>query len=337
MNKELKGNLKLAGYLLVVGFVMTYFVCTSCRDISSKYLIVSLYNSSLWIFLWIGNASLSHILDKKISWVNFPVRRFWVGMVAMTIYTLLALLGIFEFFRIVFLFDLREDMRFVIISAVSITLVISLFMHGKTFLVNWKQAALDSERLKKENFKAQLDSLRSQVNPHFLFNSLNALSNLVYEDQEKAVKFIRQLSEVYRYVLDTRDREIIPLEEELKFMSSYIYLQQIRFGDKIEFKVSINGANTMVAPLALQMLVENAIKHNVISDQQHLSIELLANEHYLIIRNNLQTKKVLQEESPGYGLENIKRRYDFLSTQKVQIENDGKHFIVKLPLIPIIP
>jgi LytS/YehU family sensor histidine kinase len=207
-----------------------------------------------------------------------------------------------------------------------------MFMTGRTFLLSWRESAVEAERLKKENMEAQYNSLRSQVNPHFLFNSLNALTNLVYQDQDKAVKFIKQLSTVYRYVLNTRDKELVPLTEELEFLHSYLFLQQIRFGEKLKLQVELNGEG-FVAPLVLQMLVENAIKHNIIADEQPLTIRVYRENSLIVVENNLQKKSIPSEESIGAGLENIKRRYEFLSSVPVKVEAEGALFKVSVPVI----
>ncbi len=120
-------------------------------------------------------------------------------------------------------------------------------MHGRSFLNNWRQAEMNSIELQKESMRSQYDSLKNQVNPHFLFNSLNALTNLIYDDQDKAAKFVKQLSEVYRYVLETQNKEVVPLADELKFLNSYLFLQQIRFGDKLKLEIHVNPSNKQVA------------------------------------------------------------------------------------------
>ena len=191
--------------------------------------------------------------------------------------------------------------------------------------------------LEKESALSQYESLKNQVNPHFLFNSLNALTHLVYEDQDKAAKFIKQLSEVYRYVLDSRDKEVVSLEEELKFLDAYLFLQQIRFGDKLKVNVNFKGSTSSVAPLALQMLIENAIKHNVISEEEPLSIRLYMERSFLVVENDLHKKNILPDSSGGLGLQNIKRRYEFLSKEKVVVDEGEGKFIVKLPMLEMIP
>jgi LytS/YehU family sensor histidine kinase len=154
----------------------------------------------------------------------------------------------------------------------------------------------------------------------------------VYEDQDKAVKFIKQLSEVYRYVLDSREKEVVAIQEEAKFLSSYLFLQQIRFGDKLNLDVRLADARGFAAPLVLQMLVENAIKHNVISEDDPLAITIHVVDDVIVVTNNIQPKSVTMEESTGVGLDNIVKRYTFLTDRPVVIEHDDK-FTVKLPLL----
>ena len=180
------------------------------------------------------------------------------------------------------------------------------------------------------------ESLKNQVNPHFLFNSLNALTNLVYEDQDLAADFIRQLSKVYRYVLETRSKEVVSLETEMKFVESYLFLQHIRFDDKLRVEASVSGfENRLLPPLALQMLLENAIKHNTIAKDEPLTISIRVEEDMLVVKNNLQIKNIPTEESSGMGLANIKARYEFLSDKPVVVEKTESYFRVKLPLLSI--
>jgi LytS/YehU family sensor histidine kinase len=206
-------------------------------------------------------------------------------------------------------------------------------MHGRSFLSHWRAALVEKEMIQKESIVAKYESLKNQVNPHFLFNNLNALANIVYEDQEKAVKFIKQLADVYRYVLETRDQEVVPLKDELVFLRSYTNLQQIRFGDKLSIDISLPDQESYVAPLALQMLIENAIKHNVISEEDPLSIKVYQEDGYIVVKNNLQRKTVMGEPSSGVGLENIARRYELLSDKKMTAREEPDTFVVKIPVL----
>lgn len=312
---------------------MGWFIWRDCCEQISSLGWVILFTVSLWIALWLGNAFVSEWIDNIFSWHKDPVKRLIAGLVGMTIYTVGAVFGLIYTFHFAFGFDVGDQFYGTLYSTILITLVITMFMTGRAFLLNWRESAVEAERLKKENMESQFNSLRSQVNPHFLFNSLNALTNLVYQDQDKAVKFIKQLSTVYRYILSTRDKELVSLAEELEVLHSYLFLQQIRFGEKLKLHVDLNG-DGLVAPLALQMLVENAIKHNIIADEQPLTVRIYKDEAFVIVENNLQKKSIPTDESTGAGLENIKKRYSFLSAEAVRVEDNGHSFKVSVPIIP---
>ncbi len=320
----------------VGSFCLTYFTCVNCRVNPTNYAIVTLFSFGLWVSLWIGNDALTHFLNRKISWVDFPVKRLVIGLITTVAYTVLTVLAIMLMWEKVMNFNIGDYFMPVAFSLV-ITFLISLFMHGREFLLQWRKSVVHAAGLEKESALSQYESLKNQVNPHFLFNSLNALTHLVYEDQDKAAKFIKQLSEVYRYVLDSRNKEVVTLEEELKFLDAYLFLQRIRFGDKLNVNVNFNGSTSFVAPLALQMLIENAIKHNVISEEEPLNIRLYIEKSFLVVENDLHKKNILPDSSAGLGLQNIRRRYEFLSKEKVVVaEGEGK-FVVKLPMLEMLP
>lgn len=296
------------------------------------FILIASFSSSMWILLWLGNAMTSDYIDTKIEWTKEPIKRFIVGMLVMIVYTLTIVYALVWLFKEAFGLDVG-DIGIMLYTSLIITFVISLFMHSRGFLRSWRLAEVEAEKAKQESIKANYESLKNQVNPHFLFNSLNALTSLVYEDQDKAAKFIKQLSEVYRYVLDSRNKEVVSIAEELQFLDSYLFLQQIRFGDKLRIKNELKEHGGSLPPLALQMLVENAIKHNIVSHEQPLTIHLYESDRKLVVRNNLQTKNTLGEASSGVGLENIRKRYEFLSDEKVEVENDKETFAVKLPIL----
>jgi LytS/YehU family sensor histidine kinase len=171
------------------------------------------------------------------------------------------------------------------------------------------------------------------LNPHFLFNSLNTLSSLVHEDQAKSTEFIRKLSDVYRYVLDNRKKELVTLREEMEFIRAFTFLQGLRFQGMIDSRYHIDEAvlDMKIAPMTLQLLVENAVKHNVASRKMPLWIEILTIKKEIIVTNNLQPKE--EQAGTGVGLKNITSRYEFLSGRKVQIIQDEHLFKVIIPLI----
>jgi sensor histidine kinase YesM len=319
---------------IVGGIVLSFLTCPACFSSFRECAYDSMFSASIWLTLWMGNTFMAEYLDTKISWIDAPGKRLLVGITGTIVFSTVAVALLLLIWRPLLSFELRNEiMLSVIITSLVITFIISLIMHSRAFLINWKLSLINVEKFKRESVAAQYESLKSQVNPHFLFNSLNALTNLVYEDQNKAAKFIKQLSEVYRYVLDTREKEVVPLEEELKFLHSYIFLQEIRFGNNLKIEMNLNQANIQVAPLALQLLIENAIKHNVVSSEDPLHLRLYLDGDYIVVENNLQKKLTLGEPTSGLGLENIRQRYSFLSNKQVLIsEADGK-FSVKLPII----
>jgi LytS/YehU family sensor histidine kinase len=321
-------------WLVLAGSVMSWFIWRGCCTRIGAYFWISFFTASLWIALWLGNAYVSQLMDYFFSWQKEPIKRLVAGLISMTVYTIGAVYGIVLLFKLAG-FNVGDRMYGTYFSTIVITLIITMFMTGRSFLVNWRQAAVDAEASKRESINAKYESLKSQVNPHFLFNSLNALTNLVYQDQDKAVKFIKELADVYRYVLDTREKEVVPLEGELKFLQAYIYLQQIRFGEKLKIELTLTDVNCMVAPLALQMLVENAIKHNEISEEHPLTIRIFQHDQHIVVENTIQRKSILPQDSPGLGLENIRNRYEFLSNNKVEVHEDQGRFRVALPIIQL--
>ncbi len=234
------------------------------------------------------------------------------------------------------------DMSFVS-SRNEITMLLYIFslvmafviMDLSLFLLNkWRFSLAELERFKKENAEYRFELLQSQLNPHFLFNSLNTLSSLVYENQENAGLFIRKLSDVYRYILDHRDKDVVDLETELDFARSYILLMKLRFEENLKVDISLeeDASKYQMAPLTLQLLIENAIKHNIVSKKKPLQINIVLKENYLEVSNNLQPK-TNKEYSHQLGLKNISNRYQFLTDREVTIENNESTFKVRIPLI----
>jgi two-component system, LytTR family, sensor kinase len=203
-----------------------------------------------------------------------------------------------------------------------------------SFKVLLQKAGVEKAELERKHVASQLEGLRNQVNPHFLFNSLNTLTYLIPETPDKAVRFVQQMSKVYRYVLESRENKVIPLETELTFLQSYIFLLHERFGDNLHISIAVStpARSEAIAPLVLQMLVENAIKHNIISTEKPLRIEIFDAAHRLVVRNNLQRKNQVTD-STGVGLANIEARYHILTDRSVEVTESPTHFTVSIPLI----
>lgn len=330
-----KRELKETFLIFFFGSFTTFLWCPPCILHIEEELFSMVFSGLLWVMMWQGNGHLSDYISSRISWLENPSKRFIWGIVGVVIYSPAAVY--FLYLLALWTMNIRiPNIGEIALISIGITFVISFFINAAEFLRNWKQTALDAERLKKEQMASKYESLKNQVNPHFLFNSLNALTNLVYEDQDMAADFIRQLSKVYRYVLETRSKEVVSLETEMKFVESYLFLQKIRFDDKLRVETEIQGFEKhMIPPLALQMLLENAIKHNTIAKDEPLTIKIFVENERLVVENNLQIKNIPIEESSGMGLSNIQARYEFLSDKPVIIEKTEKAFSVKLPLLTI--
>lgn len=195
-----------------------------------------------------------------------------------------------------------------------------------------KKVAVENETLRTENILTRFEALKSQLDPHFLFNSLNTLQSLITLDTEKAENYLQQLSSVLRYTL--QNKEVISLEEELKCVHAYCEMMQIRYGEnlKFEFKIDEKYNDYCVLPLSLQSLIENSVKHNVISSKQPLTVTLATADDSVSVSNPIQAK-TQPEESNGIGLVNLTERYRLKWNKKVEITNDGSTFSVKLPLV----
>jgi len=227
--------------------------------------------------------------------------------------------------------DLQYDAASFTILALCASVYESIFLYTR-----WKESVIEREKLIRENVQSQLEGLRSQVNPHFLFNSLNTLTYLIPEDADRAVTFVQHLSRVYRYILEIRDKRLIPIREELRFLDAYVFLLQERFGENLRISVEVPESvkTHHIVPLSLQILFENAIKHNVISAAHplHLEVYVSPEGNDLVVRNNLQRKSQVSG-STNFGLQNIKKRYAFFTQQAVRIEDDDEHFVVKIPAL----
>lgn len=201
------------------------------------------------------------------------------------------------------------------------------------FYIIWRKAIDREQLLREENLNYKYRNLKAQVNPHFLFNSLNTLSELVYMDAKMADNYIQQLSAIYRYILENEDRDLIPLKDELDFISQYITLQKVRDQDKFIIDLDVNETDKFkVIPVSLQILVENAIKHNTMSREQPLVVTIKQIDDYIMISNRIQRKSILAA-STQKGLSNLKERVRLIMQRELIIIDNEDQFIVKLPLI----
>lgn len=343
MEEGIKLNKTLRyGYGLILGMAFTFIIDIVFSLLYTNYRLfrppveyVSAIFLSYLVFetLFIVNRQL----NKAFSWDTNLVKRLGYQSIIDFTIAMSLVMGIKFAYRWI-----QQDNSFVslqdeVTQSIIILIIILGFTIGEMslFLLHqWRFSLAELERFKKENAEYRFELLSSQLNPHFLFNSLNTLSSLVYKNQENASLFIRKLSDVYRYILDQRDKEIVMLETEINFAESYIMLMQLRFEENLIVQLeAIDAANQyQIAPLTLQLLIENAIKHNIVSKMKPLQIDIFTIGEYLFVKNNMQAK-TYKEVSHDMGLKNIDSRYAFLTDRKIEIENDGITFTVKIPLL----
>ena len=310
----------------------------SLKAIGYTLLISAMYSFGLGFAQGIINDSLSN----KWDWIEHTNTRIWAGIVTTVLYTVPVVL-------------LIDYVNFIVISGhnidrffsgrylwqhvfyIILSFGVSAFIHARGFMIQWKNS-VKQESTKQEivakTETAKFESLKNQLDPHFLFNSLNVLTSLIGENPQQAERFTTKLSKVYRYVLEQRNKDLVPIEEELKFAKTYMELLGMRFEEAVQFNIPDNISNNelKIVPLSLQLLLENAVKHNVVSTSKPLTINIYEEGSYLIITNNVNPKEAIGK-STKIGLQNIADRYGLITDKGVKIENNNKTFKVSLPLL----
>lgn len=320
------------------------FVFMGMRLDKKPYFTGYVYLSVLIItaVIWLGNRYI--LIWARTRYPDFTnvKKRLWVQSITMFVYTIAAnnILGWF-----LDVCGLKHEHHFeghdwftIItnsnVAAIFCSLTVVAIYESIYFKNELRKSVEEKEMLKRESLKAELNALKTQVNPHFLFNNLNTLSSLIPEDPKLAVDFVQQLSKLYRHILEVKDEPGIPLKEELDVMRAYAFLLQTRFGKNLEININVpeEKLKKKIVPLSLQILMENAIKHNIVSSDKPLRIEVFAENGRLVVSNNLQKKNQLNE-STGIGLDNIRNRYSLLSDKKVEVSESDSCFTVSIPLI----
>lgn len=329
--------LRLIGMPITAMFMLSYLHWAE---------IVSMFNwahiVSTWIItaiVWELSCRTYYFFDAYYPWESGAARRIILQLPVSLAFAVLTILGA----TMVKGYLLTGEILICSGSDLLVSALLALFVNSiyaaVYFYKEWKNSLVESERLQRERILSQYEALKCQVNPHFLFNSLNTLVTLINEDQAIATRFVEQLSKVYRYVLQHKEHEMVTLGSELRFMESFLFLMKMRFGDNLKIEIDIDRAryDDLIAPLTLQMLIENAIKHNVVSQQKPLHIRLSVNgANTLVVSNNVQRKSA-PSDSTGVGLQNIKDRYDILSHRPVQVLSTALDFSVSLPLLRMEP
>jgi hypothetical protein len=265
-------------------------------------------------------------------------RKFVVGAFGSVALTIAAIFALRIFIHVVLdgqafdAFWAGEKLQFYVI-ALMITMLLSVFFHALNFYKRFQEQKVKQSQIIATSASAKFESLKNQIDPHFLFNSLNVLNALIDEDPDRAQKFTTSLSKVYRYVLEQKDKELVDLTEELAFAKTYMDLLTMRFEESLFYTLpDITEHEGKVVPLSLQLLLENTIKHNVVSPSRPLHIRIALEDGYLVVENNLQKKEVLSDRN-GVGLQNIVSRYALVTGRGVMITQDKERFAVSIPIL----
>lgn len=306
--------------------------------------VFHIYNLLISILItvvaWEGNLRIDHWLNKKYSWITHTWKRIYVHLALSVIYSAFVIFAgsfVFNCFsnELSFTGEKFLSTTLTILGILVLMSVILLsFEISAQFFKHWKNSLIEIEKFRAESLQAQLQNLKNQINPHFLFNNMSVLSSLVHKDPDKAVEFINQLSKVYRYLLDNQNSELVTVEQELVFIRSYIFLLHIRFEENLNIQINImkEDSSRLIPPMALQILIENAIKHNESSSEHPLSISIESDTENIIVTNNLQLRPQ-HESSSKTGLHNIRERYKFFTEKQVDVIQNPQSFIVKIPLL----
>ncbi|MBD3906461.1 histidine kinase [Chryseobacterium sp. Ch-15] len=350
--KELKKRLFVWSVAFLFSYIFIYLIDPFYyKELIGKPFFYIAEDFFLVLFFSVVIAEVSllidHYVNKIVSWNEKSLRRLLIQTVLQIIgsVTIVILINfIFESFSDSTNVDYRKEIVLIsqwIATNIIVSLLISAINTGNFLLENWKKTALEAaqHKLKSSEHKraamaAELQALKLQIDPHFIFNNLSVLSELILEDQQLGYEYSESFAKVYRYLLVNSKKDTITLEEELKFLNSYIYLTEKRIGEGVHFEISINEnyKQFLLPPLSLQFLVENALKHNQTSKSNPLKINIsTTNDQYLLVYNTL-VPLINNSKSAGLGIKNIINRFEFLGDKKPIILKTDKDFIAKIPL-----
>ena len=341
MNKLIKEFPRALFISIMILFVLTIIPVINGgtvrfdNHLKINFLYTMLYGMSLYY----ANAVLFIFLDSIFKNNRYALKRLIIGFLSSFVLSLFVifLLRIFEDVMIekhTLNEFLKQEKPANYIVASIVTFVVLLGIHALHFYKSYNENKVKEQKIIAGTANAKFESLKNQIDPHFLFNSLNVLSSLIEENPENAQRFTTSLSKIYRYVLEQKDKELVSVEEELAFAKTYMNLLKMRFENSLFYEMPTSNINpeAKVVPLSLQLLLENTVKHNVVSEQRPLHIRIFIEGDYLVIQNDYQKKEVLQDRQ-GVGLQNIINRYGIITNRKVLIDQNEQTFTVKIPIL----
>lgn len=323
----------IIGCTILFGVILVDEV--TIKGIARSFIISSMYT----IVCGGGQSLTNHLLNKKWDWVTQTNKRIGWGIFITVITTIPSVIACnYVNYVLIQKREMSTEQMFMLnLFFIVFSLGIASFMHAASFMVEWKKLSDKEIKIQKiiaSSASAKFESLKSQIDPHFLFNSLNVLHSLIEENPNQAKEFTEKLSKIYRYVLDQKEKDVVKLSDEINFIKDYSDLLKIRFENSISFDFNIKEdfLQKYIAPLSLQLLLENCIKHNIATSTKPLVIKIYTTEHSVVVENNLQ-KKEINKNSLGIGLQNIINRYKLMSDSKVAILETENVFRVEIPLL----
>ena len=335
---------KTALNLLYINIIVSLFIflIDPGEKTFERYSITFLISGMYTFFIGLGNGFLNDYLDSKFSWTE-ETRKRTIAAIVGTLVMNIALVYFCNYLNFIVIQGknpekfFNGEMNFINWFFINFAIMISAIGHARGFMAAWKNSTkkeVVEQKLIAKSANAQFESLKNQLDPHFLFNSLNVLDSLIEENPVQAQRFTNSMSKIYRYVLEQKDKELVSVEEEIDFAKTYCELLKTRFEDAVtfEFNISEEDKKGFVVPLSLQLLLENSIKHNFATSSKPLNIKIFTEKGNLIIENNLQTRE-LPNTSTGVGLANIVSRYNLLTERNVFVEKSEAFFRVKLPIL----
>ena len=335
---------KAALNLLYINIIVSLFIflIDGGEKTFERYSVTFLISGMYTFFIGLGNGFLNDYLDSKFSWTE-ETRKRTIAAIVGTLMMNIALVYFCNYLNFIIIQGknpekfFNGEMNFINWFFINFAIMISAIGHARGFMAAWKNSTkkeVVEQKLIAKSANAQFESLKNQLDPHFLFNSLNVLDSLIEENPVQAQRFTNSMSKIYRYVLEQKDKELVSVEEEIDFAKTYCELLKTRFEDAVtfDFNISEEDKKGFVVPLSLQLLLENSIKHNFATSSKPLNIKIFTEKGNLIIENNLQTRE-LPNTSTGVGLANIVSRYNLLTERNVFVEKSEAFFRVKLPIL----
>ena len=335
---------KTALNLLYINIIVSLFIflIDPGEKTFERYSVTFLISGMYTFFIGLGNGFLNDYLDSKFSWTE-ETRKRTIAAIVGTLMMNVALVYFCNYLNFIVIQGknpekfFNGEMNFINWFFINFAIMISAIGHARGFMAAWKNSTkkeVVEQKLIAKSANAQFESLKNQLDPHFLFNSLNVLDSLIEENPVQAQRFTNSMSKIYRYVLEQKDKELVSVEEEIDFAKTYCELLKTRFEDAVtfDFNISEEDKKGFVVPLSLQLLLENSIKHNFATSSKPLNIKIFTEKGNLIIENNLQTRE-LPNTSTGVGLANIVSRYNLLTERNVFVEKSEAFFRVKLPIL----